>query len=632
MVSSAKRGRLWAVFLLSCAVVINWAAAQSGVRDFATAPRLAGASTVSAESAALGDERDQPLELKIGPEPMLISLAAATVGADERWATNGYQRSVWLRWVAPADGYLLLRTRANGSPPVASIVGDEKKFPWTAAGESSDAYWSSNPISGLAVPVSEGVPYLVSVLALTSAPDSVQLEADFAALRLFVAPNAWSTVPGARIVEARLEWDGHFDSSFVTNVTWELWMESALGGVSSWSLALWPPGLDPRLTRDLAMWPAVPNGVWEVRVSLQTSTGWNWSLPPAALWLPPSNDLFANATTVSADRWPWSSGSVILTGSSAEPDEPLQPEVASTNTVWWKWKPTEPETVIGFADGFPLAVFSGDSLEQLRLRQFTYTVPVEITVRAGETLYFQVSYLSYRRSSSVKLMLAKKTPGDDFETRIRLADGATAIGSVSGLAATQPGETVVLPPLPYPVTPATRWWSWVPPDDGTLVVWNPKTIFRPGTVGQPNSRTAQILWRAWVGDILDSLQPVKEAAELDVYQRLQAGVFRARRGVPIQLQAIFLNGIGVGGSIDLEFLPDLPPGQFQRPLIMADNFSQSLFLPVAGASGESLRVETTEDLGSWRIEMQRQFSATETRWLGPFRMDSSRLYFRVIRE
>ncbi len=608
--------------------ILDWAHESEKV----SRPRVTGNSILSSEPAPLGDERDHPLELVAGPEPIQVLLTGATVGTDERWATNGYQRSVWLRWVAPADGYLFLRVRADNSPPIATIVGNEAKFPWTAAVESSDVYWSSNSVTGLVVPVSGRVPYLISVLALTSAQDSVQLEADFAALRSSVAPTAWSTVPGTRIVEARLEWDAHIDSTYVTNVTWELWMESALGGVSSWSRVLWPPGQAPRLTRDLATWPAVPNGVWELRVSLQTTTGRSWSLPPVALWLPPSNDLFANATTVSADRWPWSSGPVILAGSSAEPDEPFLPEVASTNTVWWKWKPTEPGTVIGFADGFPLAVFSGDSLGQLRLRQFTYTAPVEITVDAGETIYFQVSYLIYLRSSSVSLTLAKKTPGDDFETRIRLPEGATTIGSASGLAATQQGESVELPPMPSPVTPATRWWSWFPPDDGTLAVWNPKSVFRSGAVGQPNSRTTQILWRAWEGESLGSLQPAKEAVELDVYQRLQAGIFRARRRVPIQLQAIFLNGVGVGGSIDLEFIPDLPLGQFQRPVIMADYFGQLLFLPVAGASGESLRVESTEDLGSWRFLIQRQFSATETRWLGPFRMDSSRLYFRVIRE
>lgn len=124
-------------------------------------------------------------------------------------------------------------------------------------------------------------------------------------------------------------------------------------------------------------WRSVEQRFYEVEQSTDLvtwsvsgdTTGHSGLLTTATLSIgSPINDLFAN-------RWPASTSTSQTTGlnvgATSEPDEPINPSVAGSKTVWWSWSSsTSGEvtiTTVGSDYDTTLAVYSGSELSNLVL-------------------------------------------------------------------------------------------------------------------------------------------------------------------------------------------------------------------------------------------------------------------------
>jgi hypothetical protein len=108
--------------------------------------------------------------------------------------------------------------------------------------------------------------------------------------------------------------------------------------------------------------------------------------------LPPGNDDFANATSISSLPF---ADTVDHTAATTQPSEPSPSCVGLQNTVWYAFTPTTTQSVTARTDqgGVGLGVYTGTALAdltQLGCSQFPPSEPVTFRAQANSTYYFQV--------------------------------------------------------------------------------------------------------------------------------------------------------------------------------------------------------------------------------------------------
>lgn len=558
------------------------------------------------------DEPDAPLDINHGPELVRVTVDGAGVMPWETWANSG--RSVWLRWRAPADGYLAIR--AWTWEETLLVVGPETGFTNTSPALARS--WFQRPAT---FPVAAEQTYLIAVLPNNRFSGLLNLEADFTSARLIWPTDGTVFPDGKAELSAELAASAATNEAVITGVGWEL--RPRLAG-SAWPTNF--PG-DPVLTRNGAAWTGVPSGVWQLRVTLTNEYGRQFSLPPVSVRLPPPNDSLSGAVAVT--ELPWSSPSVSTAGAGAEPGEPVHPGNSETNSVWWTWTPPTDAVVVAHGKGSAVAVFAGNDIANLRPAASSVFSPLRIQARAGQPLSFRVTPNPERILSrgTVALELRPQLPGDEFSNRGRLASEGGPFVLPVGPSSVEEGEPFGNGSGSVP----SLWWTWIPPANGTLILRG--ATFYPGQEGYVST------WRAFEGETLATLTerpPLRWRMGLpEEGQPLMDwgdAAFSVRRGVPVQIAGELLAYSRPEAEARLEFVPDPGLGQIGAVAFVKRNSSQSwIMFPVMVEAGDNLVIEGSEDLASWGYNWSASFDQEGTTWLGPWPNGDGRRFFRVIR-
>jgi hypothetical protein len=203
----------------------------------------------------------------------------------------------------------------------------------------------------------------------------------------------------------------------------------------------------------------------------------------------PANDAFAAAIDVGAGT-SWSATGTTV-GATRETGEPA---TGSSNgaTVWYSWTaPSTGSAILSLSNGTG-SVYTGDSVDALKLVAPARSYPVAFRAVAGRTYRIRMdgSLLWSSGTFQLSLKLTAPPPNDDFVNAVPVS-GATASSSGTLVGATaEDGE----PTHGDSTYTASAWYSWTAPSTGTAVV----------------TRTANetVHLAAYTGDSVDALTKV----------------------------------------------------------------------------------------------------------------------------
>jgi hypothetical protein len=562
--------------------------------------------------APLHDDPTDPLDIREGPETVRVSVDGAGVMPWEKWAIQS--RSVWLRWRAPADGFLAIRPLTADETML--VIGPETGFKDRIP--TVEHSWGFNPAT---FPVTAETTYLISAIPNDRISGELKLEVDFTSWKV-IRPTDGSALPGGTSqLSAEVAPVNGTKEAAITGVDWGVRSRSAGSASPRGS-----PGA-PVFSGNGAVWSEVPSGVWQLRVRLTNEYGRQIFLPPVTVRLPPLNDTLAGAVTVPG--LPWSSPSVPTAGAGLEPGEPVHPDNSETNSVWWTWTPPADAVVVAYGKGNAVAAFTGSEMANLRLVGHSAFRPLRIQARAGQSLMFRVTPNPRRfwTQGTVEFELRPQLPGDEFSTRTSLPPEGGPFLLPVGPSTVESGELQgndngVLPSL---------WWSWVPPDNGTLLLRG--TTYSSGQEGYVS------MWRVFEGEILESLVELqalrwRDGLPLQGNPLMDPGsaAFAVRRGVPVQIAGELLAYSRAEALSRLEFVADPGADQMGFPAVVnPDSFTSSMMFPVVVESGDSVVMEVSENLSSWVPYWTGSFEQGGTAWLGPWPGGEGGMYFRIVR-
>ncbi len=158
---------------------------------------------------------------------------------------------------------------------------------------------------------------------------------------------------------------------------------------------------------------------------------------------------------------------------SSEPGEPRPTSCdAAGRTLWWTYTAPEPGllrvSAAGLSNSVVCALYRGMALDQLQSLGFSCTGPLEVMVRAGDSLVIQVDGAFAKAGGlTLQTILYTAASNDDFADSVHL-EGANVTVHGDPMACTlEPNE-------PNPGATNTIWFSWVAPLTGR--VW-----FSPGS-------------------------------------------------------------------------------------------------------------------------------------------------------
>jgi len=560
------------------------------------------------------DDPGHPLELSLGPDPIRLGMAGTSVMSEEPWATNGFNRSVWLQWRAPSDGYLVLRPMTSFETKV--LVGTKTDF---AGGNPAGA--NAFYFVPATFPVTSGTTYLISLLTGPYPQgDEIELAADFTS-RCLAQPADGAVFPsGASNLTAELAPAADPDETAIIGVHWQL------SPVLSDSIPLpeGPTPSVPQLAGDVASWSDLPSGLWVVRATLTNGYQRTLPLPPVTVRLPPRNDHLADAIRIT--EFPWTSPVVSAAGAGSEPGEPPGQGAAPTHSVWWTWTPAFDGVVVAYGRGVhggaaSVAVFEGTEMSALRRVNSSASLPLRLAARAGSPLSFQLTpNPGLGGHWEFQFALLPQLPGDDFASRTELpvADGVFPLPV--GPSSTEPGEPLVDGRSVVP----SLWWTWNPPGDGTLIL--------RGEVQHSGDFIFVPEWRAFAGATLETLTPLPPVVVGFESSQDPGVAFPVRGGEPVQIAGSMLHGTNVVTEARLEFVPHPSPGTIGRPVRTRLWFGSSISFPVTAMAGEQVIIEVSTDLATWSPIRTQNFEQSGTAWLGPFSTFEEAAFFRAIRQ
>ena len=549
------------------------------------------------------DDQETPLDLTLGADRIRLNLDNASVTSEERGTTDGYGRSVWLRWRAPSDGYLVLRPWTWFNTRL--VVGTEAEF---AAGVPT--LWNASSWVPATIPVNSGATYLISVLTqFGGAYDSIELAADFTSWRL-TQPLDGTVFPGGTTnLVAGLTRPLASSEAAVVGVSWAAF--SPVFGIAS-----------PTISGDRAEWPELPSGLWAVHVILTNEYQRTLPLPPVTVRLPPRNDDLASAERISG--FPWLSPWVSTVGAGLERGEPQGLGESSTHSLWWTWTPEFDGTVmVSGVDvtgvGAAVAAFEGTELAGLKPLNSSPFAPLRIATRAGVPLSFQVTPNYYFGSPGIlQLAVLPQLPGDDFESRIELPELGGVFPVPVGYSSVEPEEPrgggvgYIIPSL---------WWTWVPPADGTLIL--------EGEVQHRGSFDLYPFWRAFSGGTLKTLKEMSPVPpEANAFGR-PTFAFEVRSGEQVQLAGTMFEGTNAAVAARLEFVPHPAPGSAGRIVRTNPLSGPAITFPVTASAGERVVVEFSRDCVGWSEFCSRNFEQAGTAWVSALRFIEETGFLRV---
>ena len=130
------------------------------------------------------------------------NLGATREAREPNHASVSGGKSVWWRWIAPADGRLVLVTAgSNYDTVLAAYTGDQVDRLRLAA--ANDDVSSSNQSSQISISVKAGVTYRIAVDGYQGAAGAIQLAGTFTAKTRLAAPaNVQATYSGTGILKA----------------------------------------------------------------------------------------------------------------------------------------------------------------------------------------------------------------------------------------------------------------------------------------------------------------------------------------------------------------------------------------------------------------------------------------------
>jgi PKD repeat protein len=132
---------------------------------------------------------------------------------------------------------------------------------------------------------------------------------------------------------------------------------------------------------------------WKTLALALTLTLFGLALPRASLAAPPSNDTFANATTIAALPFNDTQDPSEATVELGEPLPACYYFGPPTGTIWYAFTPSTSETITASSPTFAstVNVYSGTSLASLSsLGCANFNAGISLRVTAGQTYYFQV--------------------------------------------------------------------------------------------------------------------------------------------------------------------------------------------------------------------------------------------------
>jgi hypothetical protein len=257
----------------------------------------------------------------------------------------------------------------------------------------------------------------------------------------------------------------------------------------------------------------------------------------------PSNDSFSDPLSI--DSSPYSFEGNIL-WATIEPDEPMGKYAgASSRTLWWSFKATEPGVLSLWAGSsnpgtlpwYPtVVIFRGTNLNSLEY--LTESPLTSVSVVPGEEYRIQVQGIA---NGGVPGDFGLQATFDLKPTNDMFADAVALEGNSASTRTWIMSPTIeVGEPLVTPDMGGTLWWSWTAPSDGRIEL-NP--------AGDPTLRTVANL-AVYTGTAVDQLTAVVTNAPFTI---------KAKQGVTYRMQVYphATNTLEYTG-FDLAFFPFSP--------------------------------------------------------------------------
>ncbi len=202
------------------------------------------------------------------------------------------------------------------------------------------------------------------------------------------------------------------------------------------------------------------------------------SLPAAVAFRLRLETLAAPPNDAFADRIPILGEIVTVkgsaTGATREAGEPVHGGFPGSGTLWWSW--TAPDTgqvLVGAerpAPGSWIAAYTGANVAALTpvvgaRPSNPYSRALLLNCIGGVTYHFAVEgSLATPREVALEVTFLRRPANDDFAAAQRLEGATVDIGGTSIAAGIEPGE----PSSPnFPPLAASRWWTWIAPQDAT---------------------------------------------------------------------------------------------------------------------------------------------------------------------
>lgn len=490
--------------------------------------------------------------------------------------------SAWFRWVAPADGYLLLQTtnRSISSARVQFSVGTQPLTVLKTNGSLSLNGWTASQVTNgvtynlrVAGTVGALMPPLLYELLERASNDAFQAPVDLIGSGLTTRAL---TLPAT----AETGEPAHGNRPAARSL-WYRWTAPTKGLLSltrTAAAALYTGDSLGELVRVAGTSSSGFNAGVEAgviyRIAIDETGGtspdvmWNLNFSPS-----PANDAFVNRTILTGRRVRFQASLSLATGEAGEP----QPEgYTFGHTVWFDWTaPATGHVTLHTSPAARIAVFRGNTLDALTL--LTYGVwDLAFQAVAGESykIMFDTNGGAGPAATMVDLILDQPPANDAF------ADRMTLEGSSTTMAGWNIGAHRELFEPAHAGLSGGRsvWYRWRAPASGRA------TVTVDGDI-------AATLLAVYTGGSMQNLQPAANNAG----SQQTAIEFDAVAGEDYALAVDGRLGAAGDFTLALNFRAAAPPPR----LSIVGLATGSVRVTITGLAGRAGRLEVSSDLRHW---------------------------------
>ncbi len=415
------------------------------------------------------------------------------------------ERSIWYRWVAPADGSVVIDTQGSTFDTVLAVYRGASLGGLTSLASNDDYFGTQSRVK---VPVTRGTEYSIAVASYSSGSGAVKLQLAhasapandaFAAAR-DLGQGAQAGATGNTLGATReLNEPRATDWAYGEGSVWYSWTAPSSGALTvdtagsnfNTVLGVFTGDSIGALTRVASNDDA--NGLRTSRATVRVQAGTTYRIvvdgySPSdsgsvnldlSLGPLPANDAFAAARNLGLGTQVSATGSTL--GASREANEPRATDWAyGEGSIWYSW--TAPSsgalTVDTTGSGFNtvLGVYTGNAVGALARVASNddaggqRTSRAIVRVQAGTTYRIQVEGYSPSDSGSVNLNLSLgPLPTNDlFALATPLpANGTVAVNGSNAGAGVEVGEPNA---FSYDPGQASVWYAWTAPRSGSLTI------------------------------------------------------------------------------------------------------------------------------------------------------------------